>query len=121
MLRHRRLTVRLCVLAVLLLCLGFVSLTPSTRTALAAPCCSSCPIPPGQVEPTPQEYCTSQCGASSGTCYNSCLNSVYNCWARCVNCDGGSGGCGVSCSSDEHCMGYGTGSVCGFCIQGTCQ
>jgi len=121
MLRHKKLVARLFMLTVLLSSLGFVALTPNTQIALAAPCCSSCPIPPGEVEPTPQEYCTSECGASSGPCYNSCISSVYNCWQRCVNCGGGTGGCGVSCGSDEDCMGYGTGLECGFCIQGICQ
>jgi hypothetical protein len=84
MLRHKKLIARLFMLAILVSCLGFVALSPNTRIAVAAPCCSTCPIPPWEVEPTPQEYCTNQCGASSGPCYNSCLNSVYNCWAHCV-------------------------------------
>ena len=74
MLRRKKLFARLAVLAVLLSCLGFVVLTPNTQTVLALPCCETCPIPPGEIEPTPQEYCTDQCGASSGSCYNNYVN-----------------------------------------------
>lgn len=94
MLRHKNLFARLAVLAVLLSCLVVVAFTPNTQPVLAAPCCESCPIPPGEVEPSPQDYCTNQCGASSGSCYNSCISSVYNCWRNCRSCSGGGGGGG---------------------------
>ena len=74
---------KLSILAILLFCLGFVAFTPTTTTVQAAPCCSTCPIPPGEPEPTPQEYCANQCGVKSGPCYNQCLNQVYSCWQWC--------------------------------------
>lgn len=117
MLRHKKLIARLFMLTILLSCLGFVALTPNTKIALAAPCCSSCPIPPGQVEPTPQEYCTSQCGASSGSCYNSCISGVYNCWQRCVSCGGGPGG--AACFNDFDCP-YSAVYGAGSCVNDTC-
>ena len=46
----------------------------------AAPCCSQCPVPPGGDE---GEYCADQCGASSGTCFNSCVRQAQNCLRVC--------------------------------------
>jgi hypothetical protein len=74
---------RLGILAVLVFCLGFVMFAPGTsQTVAAAPCCSECPVPPGS-DISPFDYCTDQCGASSGSCYNSCINQVHNCWRWC--------------------------------------
>jgi hypothetical protein len=112
---------RLSILAILVLCLGFLTFTPgTTESAYAAPCCNDCPIPPSEVDPTPQEVCAAQCGASSGSCYNSCLNSVYSCWAHCVNCGGGGGNCGVCYSNldclTNNCAGLGGGpNGSGYC------
>jgi hypothetical protein len=110
---------RLGILAFLLVCLGFVTFMPNTtRTALAAPCCSDCPLPPSQAEPTPSEFCADYCGARSGSCYNSCLSDVYSCWQICSMSCSGDGGCGRSCTNDLGCLGG--GSSCTFCIQGHC-
>ncbi len=80
--RQKKLIARLFMLAVLLSCLGFVALTPNTQTVLAAPCCSTCPLPPpGEI--TPEEFCADQCQGQPSSCYQNCLNSVYNCWAHC--------------------------------------
>lgn len=81
--RNLNLLKKIGILSVLCLCLGFALVSSNTQLVAAAPCCSDCPIPPGEVEPTPQEYCTAQCGASSGSCYNLCINRVYSCWQWC--------------------------------------
>ena len=78
---------RLGILAILVFCLGFVMFaSDKTQAALAAPCCSDCDVPPFGEDPTAEEYCADQCGASSGSCYNLCLNRIHNCWAHCIFC-----------------------------------
>jgi hypothetical protein len=80
---------RLSILAVLLVCFGFVLFSGETRNVSAAPCCEECGVPRGgNIAP----YCQSECGASSGSCYNSCVNGVRSCWRVCVTCGGGGGG-----------------------------
>lgn len=75
---------RLGVLSVLVFCLGFVMFAPNTaQNAMAARCCSECPIPLGQVEPTPEEYCQDQCQVRNGPCFDACVGSVYGCWRTC--------------------------------------
>jgi hypothetical protein len=76
---------RLGILVVLMFCLGFVMFAPSgTQSALARPCCSDCAINPEDPQGQwPEQYCADQCGASSGSCYTSCVNSIYNCWHWC--------------------------------------
>jgi hypothetical protein len=75
---------RLGILTILVCALGFVMFAPATQSALARPCCSSCPIDPfDPFAPSPEDYCTQQCGSGSGTCYNQCINSVFNCWHVC--------------------------------------
>lgn len=75
---------RLAILAVLVVSFGFVAGIPTAQATTAAPCCSQCPLDPEDFSQTPQEFCTDQCGAGSGTCYNECLNGVYSCWAWCI-------------------------------------
>ena len=75
---------RLGILTVLVCALGFVMFAPATQSALARPCCISCSINP--LDPQgqwPEQYCADQCGASSGSCYTFCVNSIYNCWHVC--------------------------------------
>ena len=75
---------RLGILAVMLFALGFVALAPATQQALARPCCTDCavnPLDPGG--DTPESYCENQCGSNSGSCYTSCVNSIYSCWRWC--------------------------------------
>lgn len=78
--RNLSLLKRIGVLSVLCFCLVFVAVSSSPQSVGAAPCCSSCPVYPGDDEYT---YCENQCGASSGTCYDQCLRRVYNCWGVC--------------------------------------
>ena len=75
---------RLGVLAILLFCLGFVMFAPNaTQNARASECCSECAIPPGQAEPTPQEYCQDLCQVRNGPCVTACINDILNCWQWC--------------------------------------
>jgi hypothetical protein len=74
---------RIGILSILCFCLGFVAITNNTQTASAAPCCSTCEVPLFEDE---FAYCENYCGASSGTCYNSCLTRVRRCWQICWNC-----------------------------------
>lgn len=79
---------RLSILAVLVLCLGFVmtgNLSP--QKASTAPCCHDCAVDPfDPYAPTPQEYCQDQCGVRNGPCVDACLTDIYNCWSHCVIC-----------------------------------
>ena len=69
------------VLAAMLTALGLATYSDVfvTPTA-AAPCCSSCAVYPGDDEDT---YCENYCGASSGSCFDSCRNRIYSCWRWC--------------------------------------
>jgi len=102
------------ILAILSLALLYVISDKNvSQPVLAAQCCSDCPVVPGSGV-SPFDYCSAQCGAGSGTCYDQCLNGVYYCWAHCVSCGGGGGG--AECNSDADCN-----VVAGYvCVNGFC-
>lgn len=58
----------------------------NARQVAASKCCSFCvrdgSVPYADVVAA-NDYCTNQCGASSGTCFNSCMNGIYSCWSTC--------------------------------------
>jgi hypothetical protein len=71
---------RLGILAVLLLCLGFVAFTPNTQPVLAIPCCSSCPVQ--DLEEIPL-YCQDLCQVRNGPCYDACVANASYCLTHC--------------------------------------
>lgn len=77
-----------------------------TESVQAAECCESCPVPPGD---SILNYCTAECGSSSGTCYTFCYNNARNCQRHCVSCGGGSGG---QCVTDNDCIYRCDGGYC---------
>lgn len=107
---------RLLILMALVFSLGWFSLADNAGDAYARPCCQSCP---GFENPGEEVgYCSDQCGgATSGTCYDSCMNQVHNCYRNCYYCSGGGGGGGCLTSSDcPYMPGYGFG----YCVGGNC-
>lgn len=76
---------KLSILATLLFCLSWIGFSTDTQSAAALrPCCSECPVPPGDLTTTPQAYCQDQCGATSGSCYSACIIEVNNCQHWCL-------------------------------------
>lgn len=117
MIPRSRLLTRFAILSVLLLGLGYVWTMPASQVASAAPCCQSCP---GFTEPGEEVvYCSNQCGgATSGSCYDTCMDGVWRCYRTCYYCGGGGGG-GTYCYTNSDCPympGYGFGN----CVGGNC-
>jgi hypothetical protein len=78
-----------------------VSTDKTTEPVFASECCENCPVPPGSLISI-EDYCTSECGASSGSCYTYCRNRAYNCWSHCdMDCSGG--GMGQRCGPTGYC------------------
>ncbi len=96
------------ILSFLVIGLVFVVFSDKTTQPVGAwICCSDCEVPPGS-EVSPHDYCTTKCGASSGTCYDQCRVSVAFCWQHCNICDGS------ECSEDWEC-------ASNSCVNGLCQ
>lgn len=64
------------------LIVGFVFvLSDNTQNVQAAPPCSSCP---GSSPADVYFVCASECGATSGSCFDDCVFWGDNCWRSCV-------------------------------------
>lgn len=81
-----RISRKVLILTFLLVGLVFVGSSGSVQQAAPVRCCEDCAhdrsVPYGDDEAA-YSYCTAQCGASSGTCFNNCRNSIYSCWSTC--------------------------------------
>lgn len=73
---------KMVLLGALLIAFGVVMYSDSFNPPVkAAPCCSSCEVSPFDGDEI--TYCENYCGASSGSCYNSCITRIHNCWRWC--------------------------------------
>lgn len=103
---------KLCILAFLLVGLGYVWVSPEQQVdAAGARCCQTCPggYPPNAT------YCEDNCIDTTQMtdpptydyqCISDCEQAMQNCYSSCVVCGGGGGGGGGpagSCSIDAHC------------------
>jgi len=91
-----RIVTRLLILGVLSVGLGFATLSSNRLdVAAASRCCQSCP---GGGDPTAAEtYCVSQCPPNDAACFQSCADSINNCFGYCTYCHYGTG-------ENDHCM-----------------
>lgn len=99
------------ILSFLLVGLMFVvSTSENVQTAQAARCCSECP---GGGDPlVAEENCYNQCGGYN-SCFYTCRDRAFSCYATCSFCGGGGGY--DECQFDTQCL---PGQ---FCVNNQCS